>query len=129
LWDEHRLDGSGASSQSWEMLLYAFSIFSFSWEGGQLAYHLKSVQITLAGIITALISGLGDKTCAGIKLFFSQRDNALSNKVPISKCCPAVKNLAIATVLWSECMALSAGMQNYFIMKRHLKGNFADRQT
>ena len=77
--------------------------------------------MTLASIITSLIGRLGDETYAGIKLFFSQRTKTLSNKVPISKPCPAVKKRALATSRVRECVELSAGMQNYFIMNRHLK--------
>lgn len=77
--------------------------------------------MTLASLMMPLLSRLGDKTCAGIKLFFPQRDNTLSNKVPISTPCPAVKKQALATQLGGECVELPAGVQNYFIMKRHLK--------
>lgn len=62
----------------------------------------------------------GDEACAKITLSFSQRDGALSNKVPISKSCPAVRKQAL-DMTRRERLELSAGMQNYFIMKRHLK--------
>ena len=47
--------------------------------------------MTLASKITPLMSRLGNEARAGIKLFFSQRDDTLSDKVPISRSWPAVK--------------------------------------
>lgn len=81
----------------YSLLLLACFFFLFYLEKNTLPYRLKSLQMTLASIITPLISRLGDEACAGIKLFFSQRDNTLSNKVSISKSCPAVKTQAIGT--------------------------------
>lgn len=82
-----------------DIQLSAFSGFFFLLylEKNTLAYHLKSLQMTLASIITPLITRLGDEACAGTKLFFSPRDSTLSNRVPISKSCPAVKTQATGT--------------------------------
>lgn len=57
-------------------LLLTFSLFYLK-KRRTLAYHLKSLQMTLASIITPLISRLGDEACAGDEIIFSPKGTAL----------------------------------------------------
>lgn len=89
-----------------------------------MAYHLKSLQMTLASLMMPLLSRLGDKTCAGIKLFFPQRDNTLSNKVPISTPCPAVKKQALATQLGGGVRGAPSWSAELFYYEKTLEVKF-----
>ena len=69
-------------------LLLTFSLFHLKKKKKKrrtLAYHLKSIQMTLANIITPLISRPGDEACAGDKIIFSPKGTThLAIKCPLA---------------------------------------------
>ena len=70
----------------YSFLLLTFSLFYLKKKKKRtLAYHLKGVQMTLASIITPLISRLGDEACAGDEIIFSPKGTAhLAIKCPLA---------------------------------------------